>query len=79
MIILVLEYENEKTFYRVYLVDLDASNNLPWERCSENVEEYFKVKFLFEYTPKDVDDLEINSIFVRGENHEIHQDLQIFI
>ena len=43
MIFVTIETEKDKEYYRVYLVDLDASNNLPWENCADNIQEYFKV------------------------------------
>ena len=41
MIFVTLEIKNGQAFHRVYILDLDASNDLPWENCAENEEEYF--------------------------------------
>ena len=47
LFIVTFEIENEISYFRVYTLDLDKSNNLPWENCADDEKEYFNVKFLF--------------------------------
>ncbi len=75
MVFVTMETEKEKAYYRVYLVDLDASNNLTWENCADNIKEYFKVQLLFEYETKEVEELLLVDLFVRGASNEIHNNL----
>ena len=74
-----LELDKGLCYYRVYTLDLDKSNNLPWENCAENKEEYFKVRMIFEYLPKDVNKMGLDQMFVRGKNISRHQGLEIFL
>jgi hypothetical protein len=79
MIFVTIENENGWAYHRVYLLDLDASNDMPWENCADSTEEYFNVKLLFQYEPIEVEDMEHTELFVRGASNENHNNLQVFI